>query len=1461
MTDRSALCIASPIEAKPLPKRRTSTMGSSGHHHTNVAPRPVTRLPVFSTTVGNSSTRTYHSTTVAATSIVHEQPELLERYALFVLAVAEVDGGSDDEVDFILEADQNQTLVHASRTYSQHFALHMVDSAGTADTDSSVSLEQQYPLVLSIRRLTSEEQPVHVTLYLRTDHGPKAAAHHLLQLATAYLAPQVNLENLEMSNLATPFPAHQTTAHNDRSHSPALLLHTILEESARSFPHNIAVDEVLSSGGGHALSSSYTRRELTYRELDAKVSECADQIEMVLHRLGWPTLEDGDQRMVPIFLPNSTELLICMNAISKAGHSFCVLQMDAPEGRLRDMLHDLRAPGILGVGTNPWAGTQFGEDIIWIDYLNPTACLEGRLLDSNPVPPRRMSSYDSLAYIIYTSGSTGKPKGVRTTHRAAMAFIQAYDAGPGRLPMGPRLRWVVMSAPTFDIVLMDNFMPLYKGGTVCLAGRDLILTDPEAVINELRATATFVVTSMAMLLRPQNVPALTSLLVGGELIAQRIIDNFVPQPGDEKQQGSDQRRLIAIYGPTEATVTVSVQVCQHNSRPSVVGAPLPGTQYVVLDMNSPPGEPPRAVPLGVAGELAIISPQLAPGYLNRPEETAQAFIPDSPFGGGQLYKTGDRVRVVWSETTGEPQIDFLGRTKFGQVKLNGRRVELPEIENVLSNAQSAAQVGVLVVKSKLLVACVMPWDFGRDAETVEGQCRAEAARYLPSWMQPSRYFVMEQFPRTTSGKLNRRALEEVVANQLGTSVVSSEPAGATVAINGTGSKGAKPLSPAASSMNNPRTTLEATVGGGDSAVKNRLDDSYIVPKATAAVVYDALVASLGERTRLDNSTSLADMGLDSLRALVFLQQMRASGIQELGIHQVLAVSTVGELIETVEQQRAREAATLATNGVERPEINGIPIRSVITHQQPTNTDGIDVSVIAADDEDAVHELDLEAKLRHYDYHCRSKCLQALGLSNHQVEEVLPVTNVQARFIAMAVSPDVYDSERYVGRPHVEHFPYNVPSNMDPARLQRAVDAVLPRYDCFRTVFVPVTHPLAPFAQCILSPSVRKIPKVEITCDDDGADAASNSLWHETIHAAQRAAEASMSIDRPGIVVTWVWSQNRARCVFVLSLFHGIYDGTQLTYLRDAIMAEYDQPGCKPPMDLLPIRTAVNLTLSYDWVQTVMYWASRLAGVPGCRLGSRRPAPSADLPGSYTGVEETHMRILSVKSSMTMRDLDHAASSISTTLLTVVEAAWASVLAQTMLSDDKEKQQQQQQLDVQFGTVMGGRRHQDALRCMAPMLAALPMRLLINGASPLTNREACALLASQHREAQPYLQIPCPTMAHAQMGADRIDTVLLVQALQPDGPAAADALRELPGYNFQENLMAPYKEIDIGYPVVAEVWPGLQRWGEKMLLRCMYNARRPGYEFLTRDWVLGILSALDEAMVRITSEPDALFYTG
>lgn len=755
-----------------------------------------TKLPLFNTTNHTAGLRSYHKVKHPTLSTHQGADALLEGFARFVSAVA----GSTD-VAFLAEQGSENFTVHATVSRSNAFKLaKTVKDPDATCSDFGISLcESQeiqcsrliallQPIVVLVKQ-DQDGQAADITMHLRSDYGPLVAAQHLLDLVVEYIGcnSQSTNPSAKPSYLATEFRP-EDGLHNHAQPRPTHL-HQILEETARTYPHNIALDAVTGRN-----ASSYLRCELTYREFSDKVISFSNEIEMLLHRLEWPVFRGG-QKIVPVLLPASIELSIFMNAMSRIGHCFCSLPMDAPQERLRDLLDDLGAPGILGVGPNPWEGSDFGDSITWIDFYNLQDSLNNRsasftsattILDG-PLPPRRTLLVDDLAYMIYTSGSSGKPKGVMVLHRIAIAFIHAFDAAcnngrpetAGSLPTGPRLRWMALCLPTFDVTLLDNFVPLFKGGTVCVADRNLLLTDPEAVISELRATATFTVSSLAMLLRPERVPTLTTLCVGGEMVGQRVVDNFAPcfisDSSNQLCESTNKRHLVNFYGPSETTAGVAIHFYDNASRPPIVGPPLPGTHFVVLeindsDANSNNPQDVKPVPFGVAGELAIGGPQLSPGYLNRPIETANAFIQHEKL--GALYRTGDKARVVWTEQ-GQPMIDFLGRVSAGQVKLNGRRVELAEIENVVASVEGIAQVLVILVDKSAIVACVEPWEGDVDEKAVEARCRAVAERSLPAWMQPLHYFVVEKFPRTANDKVDRKTLEAMFTQQRTSSTVAT----------------------------------------------------------------------------------------------------------------------------------------------------------------------------------------------------------------------------------------------------------------------------------------------------------------------------------------------------------------------------------------------------------------------------------------------------------------------------------------------------------------------------------------------------------------------------------------------------------------------------------------------------------------------------------------------------------------
>ncbi|KAJ5993154.1 hypothetical protein N7451_008878 [Penicillium sp. IBT 35674x] len=1344
-------------------------MSSAQENGGTMPPLPSTRLPHFNITQQNVSARIYHKVTMNACLIVSDTETLLRRFALFVCAVVEADHvvfaadtmGSWTLVDAKIPATAIVKLQHVSLRDVDadlnefHFAIRIVrdNDIDTMDVRPIDKLPQPFTLSVDLTRCGDLADLI---LTFDRHYGPPVAAQHLLRLVASYIGTGSSDNGTESSLIAAAPPQRDSLL------AQKSLMHEWVEESAHHRPDNIAFEHLTRTA-----ASPYQLRDITYEELDTRANRLADAVNIIIQTLNWKPIQK-DQCVIPLFLPSCPDFFVAVLGIQKAGHAFCSLPIDAPPERLKVLIDDLQAPAVFGLGCCPYIGREL-SDVVWLDLSVQESWPTVVSAPDVPQLPRRAITGDDLAYLLYTSGSTGRPKGVLISHVAGTAFLNGMAERLAHLSTGPRLRWFATSQPFFDAIILEMFIPLAMGGTVCTAERDLMLTDVGATLNELRATVTFFVPSLAMLLKPSDIPTLKTVCVGGEMLTQRVMENFAPS----REGVLSDRYFLNLYGPTEATVWVSSQGCTTATRRSVVGGLFPQMFAVIIDAKS---DKPYEVSLGLSGELTLGGPQLALGYLNRPHETTKAFVYHPKL--GRLYRTGDKARIVWTED-GQPKIDLLGRFSSDQVKLNGRRLEMFEIETVLASVQGVAEASVVVVENQL-IAFLVEWVGSTILATnIESQCRLEAERRIPAWMRPKQYFILRSLPRTAAGKVDRKPLASMAAAQLTgkTAIQKVTPKDTTPLWSATTDSKAAVLSPAS-----PGEGIHGESYGAKAALLGSQGISSLVYQALAAIFNDVKIL---DRER---STSLLSLGFDSLGAMLFIQKLRNTGMGTLPIQDVLSATTIDELVKIAE------------------------ISCRIT---PANGTGESVAPRGG-------------------YH----------LSRYNV----------------ATKAEFLDQDRYWGKPEVDHFVYEAPEGMDSKRLQRAVDTVLRRYDCFRAVFVPVRHPLSTFAQCILEPSAAKASVVKMTCSPHHYERP-DSLWQRTVVGAQRAAEEAMRLDRPGVTVSYILSPDSSLCVLVMSLFHAIFDGASLMYLREAIATEYANPGTAPPVAYLPSRTAVETIMKTDWTTTMLYWMTRFANVPVFRLGSACPIPLARplFPPDVYCRGETHMRSLYVTSQLTLTALSSRAYSMSITLISVVESALASVLAQTQIHSAKAECKDR--LDIQFGCIMSGRQTEAARRCMAAMMAIMPVHVIFNrnDSGPVhTNREMCQMLATQHLESSPYIQAPCPTLDLAELAMNRFDTFLNVHTYlsNTEDPLV---VRDLPGFTAEENLRAPFKEVDTGLPLLFELWPSRGRWDEKIRWKVVYNTRRPGYEFLTEEWVTSALVSLDEAVQRIIDTPDDTFH--
>lgn len=482
----------------------------------------------------------------------------------------------------------------------------------------------------------------------------------------------------------------------------------------------------------NAIAVEFESLTLTYRELNDRAERLAGHLRSLGIGPEWP---------VAICVERSLEMVVGLLGILKSGGVYLPLDPDFPAERLRFILHDARTGCLLTQATLAAAfeGTEVG--IICLDsQWDEFAEAAGIQSAATGV------TLDHLAYLIYTSGSTGQAKGVGVTHRALSNHMQWMHHA---FPLAVTDRVFQKTPYCFDASIWEFLAPL-------IAGARLVIARPGGHQDVAYLIETIVARGITIL---QTIPSLLSELLDDPRIGncrslRRIFSGGEPlTPGlrDRVQRCLD-AELCNLYGPTEATIDATYYRCgSDRSEPVPIGRPIANTRIYILDRDLQP------VPIGVAGELHIGGAGLARGYLNRPELTAGKFIAN-PFDdkpGTRLYKTGDRARY-----RSDGHIEYLGRMDQ-QVKIRGHRMELGEIERVLSQYPGVRSVAVCVFdrgeNDRRLAAFVVA---DPNSAASAGELREFLTRTLPEYMIPSAYIFLDSLPLNANGKLDRRALPE-----------------------------------------------------------------------------------------------------------------------------------------------------------------------------------------------------------------------------------------------------------------------------------------------------------------------------------------------------------------------------------------------------------------------------------------------------------------------------------------------------------------------------------------------------------------------------------------------------------------------------------------------------------------------------------------------------------------------------
>lgn len=473
----------------------------------------------------------------------------------------------------------------------------------------------------------------------------------------------------------------------------------------------------------------FNDQHLSYSELNRYANRLASRLIELNVSLDEP---------VGICAERSIETIIGILAVLKAGGACLPLDPDYPKDRLGFMLKD---GGVRFVFLEERFRGRMPETRARTIQLNTLLNEPG--LTQNP---QIAVSPDNLAYVIYTSGSTGKPKGVEVAHRGIVRLLMGVDY----VKLDDTKALLQLSSLTFDGSIFDIWGPLLHGGrSVLYPGRIPSIGLLRELVRKHKITTAWLTTSVFNAIVDEDPGALASLeqiLVGGEKLSvshiRRAWDHL---PGVQ---------LTNAYGPTEATVFA----CSYciSKKPDAadtsipIGTPISNTRAYILDGNMTP------VSVGATGELHLGGPGVARGYRNRPDLTAERFVPD-PFGKDPcLYKTGDLAR--WRS---DGNIDFLGRIDT-QVKLRGFRIELSEIEEVARGHEGVRDAVAVVSEQPNQEPVLSLFILGRpDKQASPDEVLRFLRGALPEFMAPGGCSVLDRWPLTSSGKIDRLALSRL----------------------------------------------------------------------------------------------------------------------------------------------------------------------------------------------------------------------------------------------------------------------------------------------------------------------------------------------------------------------------------------------------------------------------------------------------------------------------------------------------------------------------------------------------------------------------------------------------------------------------------------------------------------------------------------------------------------------------
>lgn len=550
--------------------------------------------------------------------------------------------------------------------------------------------------------------------------------HYQQLLKSIVIDPTERISNLEILSQQERKQLLQTWNDTDRNFAHDKCFHELFEQQARHNPAGIAL--------------VFDEKMVTYGELNQK----ANRLAHYLRRTGIEV-----ETIVAISFERSIEMIIALLGVLKAGGAYLPLDPTYPDDRLKFMVEDSGVEIFI---------TQQSLVKKFLDYDVKTICLDTdwKIIDQQSAEnPIIGSAPDNLAYVIYTSGSTGKPKGTMVIHRG-ICNLAAVLYHTFKIDESDNI--LQFSSLSFDASVWEIVMALAHGAKLVITRQEQLIPSHGLIefFNDNRISLVTVPPSVLAVIPDASLPDLRIIITAGEPCTKELVKCWW-----------NGHKFFNAYGPTETTVCASIfEVNAPIDRNPPIGRPISNFQLYILDDQLQP------VPIGIVGELYIAGVGLARGYLHEPGFTAEKFVanPFSKKPGQCMYRSGDLARYL-----PDGNIEFLGRLDH-QVKVRGFRIELQEIETVLSTHPSVKQ-NIVVAKrnasGEIQIVAYVSHAENQSLDAVE--LRNFLKQKLPEFMIPSVIVILESLPHLPNGKIDRKALVAITETPTQTKVNQVNP--------------------------------------------------------------------------------------------------------------------------------------------------------------------------------------------------------------------------------------------------------------------------------------------------------------------------------------------------------------------------------------------------------------------------------------------------------------------------------------------------------------------------------------------------------------------------------------------------------------------------------------------------------------------------------------------------------------